>query len=185
MKVLLLASASLLLAAGAANAQDKPASPPAAASASASSSVTDAELSAVATVGAEGKRLQDEAAPGIAAATTPEDKRKAQYALDDKMEALFKANSITFERYNAIASMAQSDKALAAKIAAAPKTPMPAASTGEASPTSVTLPAKPSTAQPASPEVESKPSTDPGKGDSQPVERPAPPVPAGSPPEPK
>jgi len=120
MKLLLLASASLLLAAGAASAQQTSAQPPAA-SASAST-ITDAELAAVATIGAEGKRLQDEAAPGIASAATPEDKRKAQYALDDKMEALFKGNNITFERYNEIALKAQSDKALAARIAAAPKT---------------------------------------------------------------
>jgi len=143
MKTLLLASA-FALTAGAAFAQDaapaapKSAQPPAAeASASANATVSDAEVAKVAALAADVKTINAQHQPKIASAADAAAKAEAQKGLDTAINDSLTKHGLTVERYNEIASLAQSDKALAAKIAAAGS-----ASTGSATSSSTNEPAR-------------------------------------------
>lgn len=141
MKLFLLTSAAALALSGAAFAQDaaKPdaATPPAAAAqgeASAStSSVSDADVQKVAHLAADVKKLNETAQPKIAAAADPTAKAEVQKRLDASIQDSLTKHGLTVEKYNEIATLAQSDKGLAARISAAGNT---AASQGASAPAS-------------------------------------------------
>lgn len=142
MKYLLLSSVAALALAGSAFAQDSAApstaaQPPAAAAqgeASASTStVSDADVQKVAALAADVKALNETAQPKIAAAADATAKAAAQKELNDSIMASLTKHGLTVEKYNEIATLAQTDKALAARLAAANN---PAASQGSSAPAS-------------------------------------------------
>jgi hypothetical protein len=128
MKIVLLASAAALIATAAvaappkssATATSPTAKPQAATPAETTeaalppdtSGVTDDEVKKVAMIGAANQKLTDAADKGS-------DKAQAQAALGSQQMALFKTQGLTMDRYNTVATMAQSNKALAARIAKA------------------------------------------------------------------
>lgn len=139
MKSILLASAFALTVGGAAFAQDAApaAAQPPAASATASTSVSDAEVGKVAGLAADVKAINAEHQPKIASAADATAKAEAQKSLDTAINGALTKHDLTVERYNEIAAAAATDKALAAKIAAAGS-----ASTGAATPTAGAEPAR-------------------------------------------
>lgn len=158
MKLILLASAAALIATAAnaappakkaAPATAKPAAAAPAQTAEAplppdTSGATDEEVQKVAMIGAANAKLSE-------AAESAPDKAKAQAMLGNQQMALFKTVGISVDRYNEIAKMGPTNKALAARLVKANPDPASVASTVQAAQTAANTPAPQASAAPASP----------------------------------
>ena len=157
MKLLLLASAAARIATAATAAPPaKKGAPTAAKSAAAApptaeaplppdtSGVTDEEVQKVALIAAANAKLSE-------AADAETDKTKAQTMLGNQQRALFKTVGVSVDRYNEIAKMGPTNKALAARVAKASPDAATVASAVQAAQTAATAPAPQASAAPAAP----------------------------------
>ena len=111
------------------------AAPATAATTTAAATFTDDEVSKVAVIASETRRLNAEGQAKIAAATTPETKAAATAQLQASLQGAVTKQGITVERYNELARASATDPALMARLSSAT-----AAAQGTSSPTSATVP---------------------------------------------